>query len=177
MRRRARLRSEVVARSRNGARILAPDDRRGVDVRNRKCDRLRGVEGCVALGQTADRTAAVLRVPIGPLVSRSRRRRGIAVADLDRASGSEAAKAAAQQPAIGARICTARAIKTIGRNFRSRCRISQFTQRHCVTPESAEVEFQPRFSSAWRTFPGRMSPPCRHSRVRKMPRRLATFER
>jgi hypothetical protein len=85
MRRRTRLCSEVVVRSQNGARILAPDDRRGVDVRNRKCDRLRGVEGCVALGQTADRTAAVLRVPIGPLVSRSRRRRGIAVADLDRA--------------------------------------------------------------------------------------------
>jgi hypothetical protein len=39
-------------------------------------------------------------------------------------NGSEAAILAAQQTAIGARICTAKANKTIGRNFRNRRRIS-----------------------------------------------------
>jgi hypothetical protein len=38
-------------------------------------------------------------------------------------SGSEAAMLAAQQAPIGARICTARAISTRGRNFRNRRRI------------------------------------------------------
>jgi hypothetical protein len=42
-------------------------------------------------------------------------------------SGSEAAMPAAQQAAIGARICTARASRTIGSNFRSRRRINQST--------------------------------------------------
>jgi hypothetical protein len=41
------------------------------------------------------------------------------------AKGSEAATPAAQQAAIGARICTAKAIRTIGRNFRNRRRINQ----------------------------------------------------
>jgi hypothetical protein len=40
------------------------------------------------------------------------------------ASGSEAAMLAAQQAPIGAKICTIRAIKTIGRNFRNRRRIN-----------------------------------------------------
>jgi len=35
---------KVVARPQNRARILAPDDRRGVDVRNGKYERLRRVE-------------------------------------------------------------------------------------------------------------------------------------
>jgi hypothetical protein len=41
--------------------------------------------------------------------------------------GSEAATLAAQHAAIGARICTVRASKTIGRNFRSRRRMNQST--------------------------------------------------
>ena len=40
------------------------------------------------------------------------------------ARGSEAAMPAAQQAAIGAKICTAKANMTIGRNFRNRRRIS-----------------------------------------------------
>jgi hypothetical protein len=35
--------------------------------------------------------------------------------------------AAAQHAAIGARICTARAIRTIGRNFRNRRRMNEST--------------------------------------------------
>jgi hypothetical protein len=39
--------------------------------------------------------------------------------------GSEAAMLVAQQAAIGARICTIKAISTIGRNFRNRRRINE----------------------------------------------------
>jgi hypothetical protein len=38
-------------------------------------------------------------------------------------SGSEAAMLAAQHAAMGAKICTIKAIMTIGRNFRNRRRI------------------------------------------------------
>jgi hypothetical protein len=38
-------------------------------------------------------------------------------------NGSEAAMLAAQQAAIGAKICTVRAIRTMGRNFLNRRRI------------------------------------------------------
>jgi hypothetical protein len=43
------------------------------------------------------------------------------------AKGSEMAMLAAQQVAIGARICTVRASKTIGNNFRNRRRMNQST--------------------------------------------------
>jgi hypothetical protein len=41
--------------------------------------------------------------------------------------GSVTATLTAQHAAIGARICTVRASKTIGKNFRSRRRMNQFT--------------------------------------------------
>jgi hypothetical protein len=57
--------------------------------------------------------------------------------------GSEAAMLAAQHAAIGAKICTVRAIRTIGRNFRSRRRIDEPTSsklliNHAGSPESRQ---------------------------------------
>jgi hypothetical protein len=46
-------------------------------------------------------------------------------------SGSEAAMLAAQHAPIGAKICTVRAIRTIGKKFRSRRRINEPTLQRC----------------------------------------------
>src|SRR6266704_1831065 len=49
------------------------------------------------------------------------------------ASGSEAAMVAAQHAPIGAKICTTRAIRTIGRKFFSRLRIANPSVSELIT--------------------------------------------
>src|SRR5882757_6138230 len=49
------------------------------------------------------------------------------------ASGSEAAMLAAQHAPIGAKICSTRAIRTIGRKFFSRLRIANPSKRELIT--------------------------------------------
>src|SRR5665213_4626138 len=80
------------------------------------------------------------------------------------AKGSEAAIPAAQQAAIGAKICTAKANMTIGRNFRNRRRISlPFS-----IPRSNHQQSPKSRSGSRRYLVGSRELTC-HGRCRRLP--------